>query len=89
MMSGITSGISKFNPEFRSMDYAVQYIRARNNITINNVSDDGDLVHITYSGSNDMNTRCYLFTESGGEISYKLVLLPIITSGSITVAVSK
>lgn len=89
MMSGITSGISKFNPEFRSMDYAVQYIRARNNIEITNVSDDGNLVNITYSGSNDMDTRCYLFTESGSEIVYKFVLLPAITSGSITVGVSK
>lgn len=89
MMSGITSGISKFNPEFRSMDYAVQYIRAKNNIEITNVSDDGDLVNITYSGSNDMDTRCYLFTESVTGISFKLVLLPAISSGTITVGVLK
>jgi hypothetical protein len=88
MLSGIISGISKFNPEFRSMDYAVQYIRARNNIEITNVSDNGDLVNITYTGTNDMDTRCYLFTESGNQISYKLVLLPEISSGNVTVGVS-
>lgn len=88
MMSEITSGISKFNPEFRSMDYAVQYIRARNNIDITNVSEDGDLVNITYTGTNDMDTRCYVFTEAGNQISYKLVLLPEIVSGTVTVGVS-
>lgn len=89
MISGITSGISKFNPEYRSMDYAAQYVRARNNIEITNVSDDGDLVNITYTGSNDMDTRCYLFTESGNIISHKLVLLPEIGNGSTTVGVMK
>lgn len=88
MLSGIVTGISRFNPEFRSMDYAAQYIRARNNIEITNVSDDGNLINITYTGVNDMDTRCYVFTESGSQISYKLVLLPEISSGSVTVGVS-
>jgi hypothetical protein len=89
MLSSIHTAMDRFGPQYRSMDYAVQYIRARNNITITNVTDDASLVHISYTGQNDLNTKCYLFTESGSQISQKLVLLPLISSGTITVSTSK
>lgn len=89
VLTEITTAVSSFNPEYRSLDYAAQYVRAKNNISITNVSDDQAIVNITYSGSNDLDTKCYLFTESGGQISHRLVLLPVISSGTITVGVLK
>ena len=89
IMAGITSAISKYNPEYTSMDYAVKYIRERNKIEINEVSINNDLVNITYAGTNDLDTRCYLFTEgTNGQITYRLVLLPKI-NGSAIVGISK
>jgi hypothetical protein len=85
ILNGITSAVSSYNPEYRSMDYAVQYGRAKENINISNVTSDGGLVSITFSGVNDMPTKCYLFTGSGNQISYKLVTLPLVSSNSTSV----
>jgi hypothetical protein len=87
IMRQITTAISAYNPEYTSMDYAATYIRARNNIRITGVSDKVTSVDISYSGSNDLNTRCYLFTGSGSTLSYQLVTLPQ-TSSSNTVTVT-
>lgn len=89
ILSSIHSAISRFNPQYKSMDYAVQYIRAQKNLSIINVTDDANLVHITYTGQPDMKTKCYLFTESGTQITHKLVTLPSISSGTLTVSTSK
>ncbi|GEM_PF-817410 len=88
ILSRVTTGVSSFNPEYTTTDYAVRYIRAKTNIVITDVSDNYPLVEITYSGSNDMSTRCYLFTESGGIISYKFVTLPQV-NGSNTVSATQ
>lgn len=82
IISQITSAISMYNPEYKSMDYAVQYIRARNNIRITNVKDNPTDIQISYSGSNDLDTRCYLFTESSDQISYRFVILPKINGNN-------
>jgi hypothetical protein len=87
ILGSIKSAILSYNPEFRSMDYAVQYIRERNKIKVTNVTDDNTLVNISYSGVNGMDTRCYLFTGSGNQISYRLITLPRISEGTITVIV--
>lgn len=89
VLTEITTAVAPFNPEYRSLDYAAQYVRAKNNLFITNVTDDQAIVNITYSGSNDLDTKCYLFTESGDQISQRLVLLPVISSGTITVGVLK
>lgn len=89
ILSSITGRVASYNPVYKSMDYAVKYIRAKNNIVLTNVSDEGTLVNITFTGVNDMDTQCYLFTESGNVISQKLIALPQITSGSITVGVNE
>ncbi len=84
----ITSSVSEYNPEYKSMDYAIQYIRAKNSIRITSTLETLNSVEITYSGSNDLDTKCYLFTEQNGEITYRYVLLPQI-NGSNKVIVSK
>lgn len=76
ILSRVTSGVSEYRPEYTSTDYAVRYIRAKQNIVITDVEDRYPLVEISYSGSNDMDTRCYLFTESGGTITSRFVTLP-------------
>ncbi len=83
----ITSAISGYDPEYRSMDYAVSYIRAKTNIRITNVTAGSDGIEISYAGFNDMATRCYLFTEHNYQIDYQFVTLPQINgSNSVTVA---
>jgi hypothetical protein len=79
----ITSSISGYNPEFTSTDYAVQYIRARNNIRITNVRETFSNIEISYSGNNDFDTKCYLFTEQNGQITYRFVGLPQINGSNI------
>jgi hypothetical protein len=89
ILSQIHAAMERFEPLYKSMDFAVQYIRARNNLTITNVSDNANIVNITFSGQNDMDTKCYLFTDSGSGIKQKLITLPSIASGSVTVSTSK
>lgn len=84
----ITSSISEYNPEYTSTDYAVQYIRAKNNIRITNVRETHFNIDISYSGNNDLDTKCYLFTEQNGQITYRFVVLPQI-NGSNNVSVLK
>ncbi len=72
----ITSAIYEYNPQYTSTDYAVQYIRARNNIRITNVKENQVNIEISYSGNNDLDTKCYLFTEENGQITYQFVGLP-------------
>jgi hypothetical protein len=84
----ITSNLSMYNPEYKTIDYAVQYIRAKNNIKITGTVETSSSVEISYSGSNDLDTKCYLFTEQNGVISYSFVQLPQI-NGSNKVIVSK
>jgi hypothetical protein len=82
----ITLNMSNYNPEYTSMDYAVQYIRAKNNIRITNVLETLVNIEITYGGSNDIDTKCYLFTEQNGQINNRFIVLPQINgSGHITV----
>jgi hypothetical protein len=82
----ITSAISEYNPEYTSTDYAIQYIRAKNNIRITNVINNPSNIEISYSGSNDLDTKCYMFEEHNGQITYRFVLLPKINgNNSVTV----
>jgi hypothetical protein len=88
IISTITSSIAAYNPEYTSMDYALQYIRAKDNIKITNVVETPLNVEIHYSGTNDMETKCYLFTGQGDQITYRFIDLPQI-NGSSTVSVLK
>ncbi|MBK8884377.1 MAG: hypothetical protein IPN67_19085, partial [Bacteroidales bacterium] len=88
ILSQITTSMSGYNPEYTSTDYAVQYIRAKTNIKITNVREMTSQIEISYTGTNDMDTKCYLFNEQSGQITYRLVGLPQI-SGSNTLNVNK
>lgn len=86
-LSGITSAVSSYNPVYLSMDNAVQYLRAKENIEITNVTVDNDLISISCSGVNDMETKCYIFSESNNLISSRLITLPQVNSNSISVTI--
>jgi hypothetical protein len=89
----ITTAINAEYPDIQylSMDDAMQYVRAKHNLKITNVADDLNNVYVSYSGNNDMNTRCYLFTETGGVISYRFLNLTQISTsdGTRTLSFSK
>jgi hypothetical protein len=87
MISGVTGAITSYNPEYRSMDYAVKYVRAKDNLRITNFTDNDNMVYVTVTGVNDMETRCYIFTESGGQISSEMVTLPRVTNSAAQVSV--
>lgn len=87
IVNGISQGIEPYSPEYRSMDYAVQYIRAKENLGIVTVVNDTDIIAITCLGSNDMETRCYLFTENDGVISHRFISIPVVNSDSVPVTI--
>lgn len=88
ILSTITSSISEYSPEYKSMDYAVQYIRAKNNIRITNVLNTSTSIEISFNGTNDLATKCYLFDEHNGQITYNLVDIPVV-NGNVTVSIVK
>jgi hypothetical protein len=90
IISQITTAINASTPTpvYTSIDYAAQYLRAKSNIRITNVLDNTSTIDITYSGSNDLDTKCYLFIATGNQISSSLIDLPEITSSN-TVHVNK
>jgi hypothetical protein len=86
IIAGITSAVSSYNPEYKSMDDAVKYVRAKENIEITSIAIDSinNQIIITCSGTNDMETKCYVFTETNGQISHRLVTLPMVNSLPVT-----
>jgi hypothetical protein len=79
----VTSAVSGYNPEYTTTDYAVRYIRAKNNIKITNFVEDLSSYKISYGGSNDMNTKCYFFSETDGQITFRFIELPQINGNNI------
>jgi len=80
---------SSYHAEFMSMDEAVKYVRAKTNVVLTNITDDGNIVNISCTGDNDMQTQCYLFTGSDNQITFRLITIPEMNSVPITVGVLK
>lgn len=95
ILSEITSAISDCYPEYdivyRSMDDACQYMRAKVNLKIENVTAQNGIIGISCSGINDVPTKCYLFTDDEGQIMMKMTTLPIVTNSEnpITVCITE
>jgi hypothetical protein len=45
-------------------------------------------IEISYTGDNDLDTKCYLFIEQNGNINSRFVMLPQV-NGNNTVTVAK
>lgn len=70
ILTGVRSGIDDYNPEFVSMDYAAQYVRALHNTAIVDALYDSasSRVTVSFQGNGDMPTRFAVFTGSGDAI---------------------
>lgn len=86
--SGLAASYPEYDLEYKSMDDACKYIRAKENINISSVRTRTGYIDIRCSGDNDMATKCHLFTESAGQIKFVLVELPQISAASGTVVVT-
>ncbi|MBN2389862.1 MAG: DUF4082 domain-containing protein [Anaerolineae bacterium] len=74
MLSGINANIAGYNPEFVTLDYACQYVRAMytSDITQADYNPNTRELSVSFSGTTDMDTRFYVFTESAGVITHTL-----------------
>jgi len=88
MLQEITSAISGYNPIYTTMDYAVQYVRAKTNVTLTQCISSPGQVRITYTANNDLDTQCYLFNEVNGTVTYTMITIPQY-SGSNQIIISK
>jgi VCBS repeat-containing protein len=78
IMQGIASNIAPYQPQYVTMDYACQYARAMYTSSISGSTYDSGAQQITtaFSGTTDMPTKFYLFTDNSGQIQYQLVNVP-------------
>ncbi|MZQ49285.1 MAG: DUF4082 domain-containing protein [Bacteroidales bacterium] len=83
ILSRVTTAVAGYSPEYTTLDYALRYVRAKKNLTITGVFDKSATIEIHYSGNNDMDTKCYLFTESGGQINSSFVGLGRVNGSNI------
>ena len=76
-MKGITEGIEDLLPVYDTLDNIYRYVRASFNIKIENprIGEDGKL-EFSVKGFNDMDTKCYVFTEDGEKIKVEERTIP-------------
>lgn len=86
VLQAITSNIASYNPEYVSMDHACAYARAVHDSSITGGTYDPDnrAMVVNLSGTTDMATRFYVFTEEDGLITHQFVNVPAF-SGITTV----
>ena len=60
---GVTEGIAQYNPIYTTIDYAAKYIRAKSSISISGISYSANELNLLFAGTNDMPTKCYLFSD--------------------------
>jgi len=89
IMEGLTERLAPFDPSYVTLDYAAQYVRAAHTSNISDSVYDPALQRIatTLTGSADMPTKFYLFTDSGGQIESRFVDVPAF-SGTTQVTTS-
>ncbi len=83
ILSRVTTAVAGYSPEYTTLDYALRYVRAKKNLTITGVFEKSAAIEIHYSGNNDMDTKCYLFNESGGQIHSSFVSLGRVNGSNI------
>jgi hypothetical protein len=76
MMQQVTANMASYNPVYTTMDYALQYVRAKKAVTLLDVIYRQGSTQISYFAGNDMITQCYYFTETAGMISFRLIDIP-------------
>lgn len=88
ILAGIAANIAPYQPVYVTMDYAAQYARAMVTSDIANSLYDPvrRTLDITFTGSTDLPTQFYLFTEQEGAIQRYAIAVPVF-AGSTVVAV--
>jgi len=78
ILEGITENLASYEPLYVTHDYGVRYVRAMHTSDITNSVYNPDLNQLTttISGSTDMATMFYLFTEHSGEIIDAMIDVP-------------
>jgi hypothetical protein len=79
----VTSNIGEYSPVFTTIDYAAQYVRAKNRVKLLDVVGNQNGAQIYFQANNDMATKCYYFTEQNGQIQYRFVDIPQANGSSI------
>jgi len=88
IMRGITSSIASYGPEYVTLDEAARYVRAA---TTSNLSDaiyiaDTNQLKVTFSGSADVDTRFYVFTQSADGIKQRMISAPAFSNSTTVTA---
>ena len=85
-LEGILNQLASYEPILVTVDYACQYARAMYTSTIDTSSFDpaAGILQTTLTGSSDLPTTFYLFTEQGGAIQKISVDVPVF-AGATTV----
>jgi hypothetical protein len=85
IMAGVTNGIAAYQPEYVTMDYAAQYVRAMHtsNISSSVYNPVAQQLSTTLTGTTDMPTRFYLFTEAEGAIRSRFLTVPVFTNSVV------
>ncbi|MBL8055799.1 MAG: hypothetical protein JNK29_03830 [Anaerolineales bacterium] len=86
VLGNIVAGLTGYQPEYVTLDYAAQYVRATVTSNISgSVYDPGTgQLQTTLTGAADLATRFYVFTGSGDAIQSAFVGVPAFT-GSVSV----
>jgi hypothetical protein len=87
ILSGVTSGIASYHPEYVTMDYAAQYVRAMHTsyITSSIYDPATRVLTTTLTGSTDLPTRFYLFTGQGETINSSFINVPTFTTSTVVI----
>ncbi len=89
IISGISQNISSYRPQYVSMDYACQYVRALKTSQLVGASYDFATRTVTasFSGAADLATQYYVFNDAGGVVTQTLVngisSVPAFTNGTV------
>ncbi len=87
ILEGIQANLAPYNPEYVTLDYACQYVRAMatSNISQTILDRSTGVLTTSLTGSADMDTRFYLFTQNGNDIVEQQIDVPAFV-GSVQVA---
>lgn len=79
ILKDMTESVANYEPEYLTVDEICKYARAKHDIKFEALSCEDGVLELTVSGKNDMATKCFVFTENGGEIEQKLADIPQIS----------
>ncbi len=85
IMAGVTNGIASYQPEYVTIDYAAQYVRAMQTANIASGFYDwgAQQLSTTLIGAADIPTRFYVFTDSNGGIRSTFVNVPAFSNSVV------